>query len=92
MSEEGLTEDLIEDADIDDEGLDDDLLFEESTWETLLIDHDIIVGCGSGGVGKTTISAALALQGARLGRRSCVVTIGPARTLGAPSRTDHVPK
>ncbi len=39
------------------------------------------MSCGSGGVGKTTISAAVALEGARVGRRSCVVTIDPARRL-----------
>ena len=39
------------------------------------------MSCGSGGVGKTTVSAALALQGARLGLRACVVTIDPARRL-----------
>jgi anion-transporting ArsA/GET3 family ATPase len=51
------------------------------SWSSLLSDHRVVVGCGSGGVGKTTISAALALQGARIGRRSCVVTIDPARRL-----------
>src|SRR5208282_4151114 len=33
------------------------------------------------GVGKTTLSAALALQGAALGRASLVCTIDPARRL-----------
>ena len=41
----------------------------------------IIVCAGSGGVGKTTTSAAIALEGARLGRRACVVTIDPAKRL-----------
>ena len=41
----------------------------------------IIVCCGSGGVGKTTTAAALAVEGARQGRRTCVVTIDPARRL-----------
>jgi anion-transporting ArsA/GET3 family ATPase len=49
--------------------------------EALIADSRIVVSCGSGGVGKTTISAALALEGARIGRRSCVVTIDPARRL-----------
>jgi len=40
-----------------------------------------VVFCGSGGVGKTTISAAFALEAARRGRRTCVVTIDPARRL-----------
>jgi len=54
---------------------------DDLAWRSLLDEHDIVVGCGSGGVGKTTISAAIALQGARMGRRSCVVTIDPARRL-----------
>ncbi|GAA2081185.1 ArsA family ATPase [Aeromicrobium halocynthiae] len=41
----------------------------------------IIVCCGSGGVGKTTTSAALALRAAESGRRVCVLTIDPARRL-----------
>jgi anion-transporting ArsA/GET3 family ATPase len=41
----------------------------------------IVICCGSGGVGKTTTAAALALEGARRGRRACVVTIDPAKRL-----------
>jgi anion-transporting ArsA/GET3 family ATPase len=41
----------------------------------------IIVCCGSGGVGKTTVSAAIGLEGARRGRRVCVLTVDPARRL-----------
>lgn len=41
----------------------------------------IIVCCGSGGVGKTTTSAALALRGAERGRKVVVLTIDPARRL-----------
>jgi anion-transporting ArsA/GET3 family ATPase len=41
----------------------------------------IIVTCGSGGVGKTTIAAALALRAAESGRRTVVLTIDPARRL-----------
>ncbi len=44
-------------------------------------DGSIVICCGSGGVGKTTTSAAIALQAARLGRTACVVTIDPARRL-----------
>ncbi len=47
----------------------------------LVAERAIIVCCGSGGVGKTTTAAALAVEGARLGRRTCVVTIDPARRL-----------
>jgi anion-transporting ArsA/GET3 family ATPase len=41
----------------------------------------IIVCCGSGGVGKTTTSAALALAAAEAGRTVVVLTIDPARRL-----------
>ena len=41
----------------------------------------ILVCCGSGGVGKTTTSAALALRAADHGRRVAVLTIDPARRL-----------
>ncbi len=47
----------------------------------LAAQRSIIVCCGSGGVGKTTVSAAFALEAARNGRRACVVTIDPARRL-----------
>ena len=47
-----------------------------------LVDNEsIIVCCGSGGVGKTTTSAALALRAAERGRRVVVLTIDPARRL-----------
>ncbi|RJO63204.1 MAG: ArsA family ATPase [Myxococcales bacterium] len=41
----------------------------------------LIVCCGSGGVGKTTTSAAIALEAARLGKRTLVITIDPAKRL-----------
>ena len=41
----------------------------------------VIVCCGSGGVGKTTTAALIALEAARRGRRAVVVTIDPARRL-----------
>jgi anion-transporting ArsA/GET3 family ATPase len=47
----------------------------------LIGERRIIVCCGSGGVGKTTTAAALGVEGARQGRRTCVVTIDPARRL-----------
>lgn len=42
---------------------------------------DVVVCCGSGGVGKTTAAAVLGLEAARQGRRVVVVTIDPARRL-----------
>ncbi len=41
----------------------------------------IVVCCGSGGVGKTTTAAALALRAAERGREAVVLTIDPARRL-----------
>jgi len=41
----------------------------------------IIVCCGSGGVGKTTLSAAIGLYGALSGKKTIVLTIDPARRL-----------
>ena len=41
----------------------------------------VIVCCGSGGVGKTTTSAALALKLAAEGARVVVLTIDPAKRL-----------
>src|SRR5205823_4096579 len=38
-------------------------------------------GSGPGGVGRTTAAAAIALEGARRGRRAVVVTIDPAKRL-----------
>jgi anion-transporting ArsA/GET3 family ATPase len=54
--------------------LDIDALLDDRTTE-------IIVCCGSGGVGKTTTSAALALRAAERGRKVVVLTIDPARRL-----------
>ncbi len=53
----------------------------EPTIDSVATDRSIVICCGSGGVGKTTIAAAFALEAARLGRVACVVTIDPARRL-----------
>jgi anion-transporting ArsA/GET3 family ATPase len=56
---------------------------------------EIIVCCGSGGVGKTTTSAALALRGAELGRKVVVLTIDPARRLAQSmgiEKLDNTPR
>ncbi len=42
---------------------------------------DVLLVCGSGGVGKTSIAAAIALDEAMRGRRVCVLTIDPAKRL-----------
>ncbi|WP_216898539.1 ArsA family ATPase [Nocardia alni] len=41
----------------------------------------VVVCCGSGGVGKTTTAAAIALRAAESGRKVVVLTIDPARRL-----------
>ncbi|WP_327111754.1 ArsA family ATPase [Nocardia sp. NBC_01730] len=41
----------------------------------------VVVCCGSGGVGKTTTAAAIALRAAEQGRKVVVLTIDPARRL-----------
>jgi len=41
----------------------------------------ILICCGSGGVGKTTVSAAIAVKRAMAGERVVVLTIDPARRL-----------
>ena len=47
----------------------------------LLRDVRIIACVGTGGVGKTTVAAAIALESARRGARALVLTIDPARRL-----------
>ncbi|MGI8433546.1 MAG: ArsA family ATPase [Nocardioidaceae bacterium] len=55
----------------------------------------IVVCCGSGGVGKTTTSAALGLRAAEHGRKVVVLTIDPARRLAQSmglDELDNVPR
>ena len=51
--------------------------------QALLTDRStrVVVCCGAGGVGKTTVAAALGLWAAEQGRRVVVLTIDPARRL-----------
>jgi anion-transporting ArsA/GET3 family ATPase len=62
------------------------------TLSSVLARKRILVCVGSGGVGKTTTAATIALTGARLGRRALVLTIDPAKrlanSLGLP-QLDH---
>src|SRR3954449_6655310 len=56
---------------------------------------NIVVCCGSGGVGKTTTSAALALRAAEQGRKVVVLTIDPARRLAQSmgiEKLDNTPR
>ncbi|MCE7883763.1 MAG: ArsA family ATPase, partial [Actinobacteria bacterium ATB1] len=55
---------------------------EELGFEGLLAAKEIMVFCGSGGVGKTSCAAAAgAMAAARLGGKVLVVTVDPARRL-----------
>ena len=51
------------------------------TIADLVEERAVIVCAGSGGVGKTTTAAVLAMEAARRGRRAVVVTIDPAKRL-----------
>ncbi|NNE72535.1 MAG: ArsA family ATPase [Acidimicrobiales bacterium] len=48
---------------------------------SIIDDHRVVVCVGTGGVGKTTSAAAVALEAAERGRRAVVVTIDPAKRL-----------
>ena len=59
-----------------------------SRLEHLFATKEIVVCCGSGGVGKTSVAAAAALGAAtRLGGKTLVLTIDPARRSRMPGRT-----
>ena len=51
------------------------------TLPELLDDAPLVLCVGSGGVGKTTTAAALAVAAARRGRRTAVLTVDPAQRL-----------
>jgi anion-transporting ArsA/GET3 family ATPase len=53
----------------------------ESVWSAMVGNARIVVCVGTGGVGKTTLAASIALQAARRGMRALVLTIDPARRL-----------
>lgn len=59
-----------------------------TSMASIVDERSIIICTGTGGVGKTTTAAVLALEAARRGRRAVVVTIDPAKrladTLGIP--------
>src|SRR6476646_5007447 len=48
---------------------------------SLVQSRRVLITVGAGGVGKTTSAAALAVAGARMGRRVLCLTIDPARRL-----------
>lgn len=60
--------------------------------DTLIADRSIrtIICCGSGGVGKTTTAAAVAIRAAEAGRSVAVLTIDPARRLAQALGLEHL--
>jgi anion-transporting ArsA/GET3 family ATPase len=67
----------------------------EADLSAVVRDAHIIVCTGSGGVGKTTTAATLAIGAARQGRRTIVLTIDPARRLAQSlglSALDNTPR
>jgi anion-transporting ArsA/GET3 family ATPase len=59
--------------------------------DSLLASKEMIVVCGSGGVGKTTMAAAMgAVAATQLGGRVLVITVDPARRLATALGLDKV--
>ena len=61
-----------------------------ATLATPLTDAHVLVVTGAGGVGKTTLAAALGLAAAGQGRRTLVLTIDPARRLAQAMGLDEL--
>lgn len=63
------------------------------TLDSVFAKRRIIITCGTGGVGKTTLSAAMAVSAALSGKRTVVITIDPAKrlatSLGLEKLGDH---
>ena len=49
--------------------------------DALIDSRKLLIVCGTGGVGKTTLSASIAVRGALQGKKTAVITIDPARRL-----------
>jgi anion-transporting ArsA/GET3 family ATPase len=56
----------------------------------LVAQQHVVLCCGTGGVGKTTTAATLAIEGARRGRNAVVVTIDPAKRLANTLGLEHL--
>ena len=57
----------------------------------LVSSRSVLVCCGPGGVGKTTVAGVLALEAASLGRRAVVLTVDPAKRLADALGLQHLP-
>jgi anion-transporting ArsA/GET3 family ATPase len=60
------------------------------TLDQLVMSRRVLVVVGAGGVGKTTTAAALAVAGARGGRRVLCLTIDPAKRLAEALGLQHM--
>lgn len=58
------------------------------TLNEIISSKRVLLCCGSGGVGKTSVSASVALAAAMQGRKVCVMTIDPARRLATAMGID----
>ncbi|MDR3606710.1 MAG: ArsA-related P-loop ATPase [Oligoflexia bacterium] len=61
-----------------------------SSISAIIAKRRIIVTCGTGGVGKTTLSAAIAVKAALAGKRAVVITIDPAKRLATSLGVKHL--
>lgn len=63
------------------------------TLDDSIKNKKVLITCGTGGVGKTTLSAALGVRSAWLGKKTVVVTMDPAKrlatALGLKNLGDH---
>src|ERR1700690_1762895 len=60
------------------------------TIDQALAERRILITCGTGGVGKTTLSAAIAVRATLLGKRTAVITIDPAKRLATSLGLDYL--
>src|SRR3954467_4729163 len=57
--------------------------WQRAGMEDLIHSSKILICTGTGGVGKTTVSAALGMLSSQLGYRTLILTIDPARRLAS---------
>jgi anion-transporting ArsA/GET3 family ATPase len=61
-----------------------------STLSESIANRRVLITCGTGGVGKTTVSASLAVRAALEGKRVIVITIDPAKRLATSLGLDKL--
>jgi anion-transporting ArsA/GET3 family ATPase len=61
-----------------------------STLKAALANRRVLITCGTGGVGKTTVSASLGVRAAMEGKRVIVITIDPAKRLATSLGLDRL--